>query len=165
MIPSKLTHTLPRVLCLTLVASGAIAAVAASPDEATLKRISALAVPFVPNAGQWDSRAAFKAQAFAGTLFVTKQGELVYSLPGKPVATDADGVDGGSGPSPVARERVGVRAMEKQNSLSQQRPPGWTLTETLVDASGKPRSMASAVGVVTFARSGNPERLKSAFHY
>jgi hypothetical protein len=57
-----------------------------APDHATLDKIAERSVPFVPNAGQWDARAAFAAQTFAGTLFVTKQGELVYSLPGKPIA-------------------------------------------------------------------------------
>jgi len=33
------------------------------------------------NAGQWDARAAFAAPTFAGTLFVTTDGQLVYSLP------------------------------------------------------------------------------------
>lgn len=43
-------------------------------------------VPFVPNGGQWDKQAAFAAHTFAGTLFVTTEGKLVYSLPGKPKA-------------------------------------------------------------------------------
>ncbi|MBK9608824.1 MAG: hypothetical protein IPO58_21200 [Betaproteobacteria bacterium] len=54
-----------------------------APDLAQVRqRMSALTVPFVPNAGQWDARAAFAARTFAGTLFVTTAGQLVYSLPG-----------------------------------------------------------------------------------
>ena len=40
-----------------------------------------MSVPFVPNAGQWDARAAFSAKMLNGTLFVTVDGKLVYSLP------------------------------------------------------------------------------------
>lgn len=38
-------------------------------------------VAFVPNAGRHDARVAFSAATFAGTLFVTREGELVYTLP------------------------------------------------------------------------------------
>ena len=96
---SKFARFFSRALYLSLAAGIASVAQANAPDPATLKKISALAVPFVPNAGQWDSRAAFAAQTFAGMLCVTKQGELVYSLTGKPIATDADGKDSRSAPS------------------------------------------------------------------
>ncbi len=56
----------------------------ANPSDATVsEKIAALSVPFVPNQGQWDPRAAFAAQTFAGTVFVTTEGEMVYSLRGK----------------------------------------------------------------------------------
>jgi hypothetical protein len=38
-------------------------------------------VPFVANAGQSDPRVAYSASTFSGTVFVTKDGELVYALP------------------------------------------------------------------------------------
>jgi|GEM_PF-518001 len=132
-----------RLAQLALTAFAATSAHASAPDPATLNKIAALSVPFVPNAGQWDPRAAFAAKTFAGTLFVTTEGQLVYSLPGKSAATSVHGNEGLT-PSPAARERAGVRAVEKQSSLDQRRTPGWTLTETLVDASGKPRNMASS---------------------
>lgn len=86
----KLARAASSALCLTFAAGLLSAAQAVAPDPATLKKIAALSVPFVPNAGQWDARAAFAAQTFAGTLFVTKQGELVYSLPGKPEVPPID---------------------------------------------------------------------------
>ena len=117
--------TLVRTLAL-LVAAGSVGLTqSATPDRATLDKIAALSVPFVPNAGQWDARAAFAAQTFAGTLFVTTQGELVYSLPGKPI----DDAAASTTPS-RSRERTPAA-----------RTPGWALSETLIDASGKPRSM------------------------
>jgi hypothetical protein len=41
----------------------------------------ALDLPFVPNAGQFDSRVAFRAATFAGTAYVSRDGQLVYALP------------------------------------------------------------------------------------
>ena len=131
-----------RVFQMAQLAQMALAALAATslhataPDPAALKKMAALSVPFVPNAGQWDARAAFAAQTFAGTLFVTNLGELVYSLPGKPIPAALTRADGeGIAALPVS-QRVGARAAE-------QRGPGWSLTETLIDHTGKPRSMAA----------------------
>lgn len=60
-------------------------AVPTAPNlDAVKQRINVASAPFVPNAGQWDARAAFAAKTFAGTLFVTTDGKLVYSLPAAP---------------------------------------------------------------------------------
>ncbi len=40
-----------------------------------------LQVPFIANEGQVDESVAFYAKTFGGTVFVTKNGEIVYSLP------------------------------------------------------------------------------------
>ena len=42
--------------------------------------IARLSLPFIENKGQKSSNVAFYASTFGGTLFVTKEGELVYSL-------------------------------------------------------------------------------------
>ena len=132
-----------RVFRLAQMAQMALAALAATslhataPDPAALKKMAALSVPFVPNAGQWDAKAAFAAQTFAGTLFVTKQGELVYSLPGKPIAAVPTSAGGEEIAALLKSQRGGVKAAE-------QRGPGWSLTETLIDHTGKPRSMAAS---------------------
>ena len=86
-------------------------------DAGVRQAIAQAAVPFAPNAGQWDKSAAFAARTFAGTLFVTTTGALVYSLPGKPVAVAADGPGRPGGRHPAGRTT-----------------PGWVLTETFVDA-------------------------------
>jgi hypothetical protein len=39
-----------------------------------------LAVPFIPNNGQLDSRVLYYLRTFGGSVFVTRDGELVYSL-------------------------------------------------------------------------------------
>lgn len=53
-------------------------------DSGTLKKIkdySQLTIPFIKNQGQTHSDVAFYAKTFAGTVFVDKQGEIIYSLP------------------------------------------------------------------------------------
>ena len=68
-----------RIVLSILVVTGwaaGIQLVAAAPNRPTdlaqvRESLAALPVQFVPNAGQWDSRAAFAAHTFAGTLFVT----------------------------------------------------------------------------------------------
>ena len=46
-----------------------------------LTKMSALQVPFLANEGQVDEEVSFYARTFGGTLYVTKKGEMVYSLP------------------------------------------------------------------------------------
>ena len=56
----------------------------ASPVFAKSQLQSALdkqSLPFVQNQGQKDPRVAYYARAMGGAVFVTQQGELVYSLP------------------------------------------------------------------------------------
>ncbi len=50
-------------------------------DQAQRGRLARVRVPFVENCGQLDERVAFAAPTFFGTVFVTHEGELVYSLP------------------------------------------------------------------------------------
>ena len=65
-----------------VLATTATASQTPAPTLATAQqKLAAMSVPFVPNAGQWDARAAFGAKTFAGTLFVTTDGQLVYGLP------------------------------------------------------------------------------------
>ncbi|MBK3331694.1 hypothetical protein GWK41_01275 [Persephonella atlantica] len=47
------------------------------------KKLVSLSVPFIQNQGQIDSNVKFYAKTFSGTVFLTKDGEIVYSLPKK----------------------------------------------------------------------------------
>jgi hypothetical protein len=59
------------------------AAVISTPAAvATGNPIGNAHIPFIVNRGQVDERVAFYAHTFAGTVFATRGGELVYSLPG-----------------------------------------------------------------------------------
>ncbi|MEO8137811.1 MAG: hypothetical protein ABI831_28010, partial [Betaproteobacteria bacterium] len=103
--------------CLVIGVSSVLPAFAVLDTDATQKLAKA-SVPFIHNRGQWDKTAAFGAHTFAGTLFVTTEGNLVYNLPGKLVA--------GPAPEPAHGKRA---TAEMRNG---ERTPGWVLTETFV---------------------------------
>ena len=47
-----------------------------------IQKTKKLQIPFISNEGQTDERVKYYANTFGGTVFVTKDGEIVYSLPG-----------------------------------------------------------------------------------
>ena len=125
---------LPVLAVVLLLATPALAV---SRDARIQGTLAGLRVPFVPNQGQTDPRVAYYAQTFAGTLFVTRQGELVYGLAG-PTRTTPRG-------SPPLSPG-----------------PGWTLTETFVNGVVRPRAEEpSATGVSSF-RGDAPARWQPA---
>jgi hypothetical protein len=96
-------------------------------------------VPFAVNAGQWDDRVSFAAQTFAGTAFVTRRGELVYSLPAPRTTRDVALTD----------ESPKAQADDARTKH------GWTLVERFVDSRGTtliatPNSMGDAVSPVSY---------------
>src|SRR3990170_8010399 len=46
-----------------------------------LQKTKKLQIPFIANEGQTDKKVAFYANTFGGSVFVTKDGEIVYALP------------------------------------------------------------------------------------
>ncbi|MCF6153933.1 MAG: hypothetical protein E3K36_01510 [Candidatus Brocadia sp.] len=54
------------------------------PSKAeVMQRTKKLQMPFIANEGQADERVLFYANTFGGTVFVTKDGEIVYAFPGR----------------------------------------------------------------------------------
>ena len=54
---------------------------AAMDKAAVIGRVSGLQMPFIENRGQiWDDSVRFYAKTFAGTVYVTERGEIVYSI-------------------------------------------------------------------------------------
>lgn len=109
-----------RVPLVTLVfslaaVSASLAKVPSAQTDSVRRSISGLSIPFVANEGQTDPRVAFTARTFAGTVFVTKEGRIVYSLP--PGRAERGLSNGG----------------------------GWTLTETFVAGNPQPRGGNPAV--------------------
>ena len=102
---------------------------ASEVPDTVQQKFSTLALPFVPNAGQWDRRAAFKANTLGGALFETTEGALVvYRFPGKPIVASVS----------EGRGSRGSRAR------SAERGSGSALTATLFDARGLPRPLQPA---------------------
>src|SRR3989337_651186 len=55
---------------------------ATKPTSQEFKQKTAnLQMPFIANNGQMDGQVKFYAKTFGGTVFVTKEGEIVYALP------------------------------------------------------------------------------------
>jgi len=46
-----------------------------------IQKTAKLQMPFIANNGQMDEKVKFYANTFGGTVFVTKNGEIVYALP------------------------------------------------------------------------------------
>lgn len=70
------------LFCLFLIANLLIPANAA-PDRGRIDAaLNSMRIPFTENRGQTDQTISYYANTFAGTVYVTRQGELVYTLPG-----------------------------------------------------------------------------------
>ena len=123
--------------------------------------LSGLSVPFIANQGQTDGRVAFYAPTFAGTVFVTTTGEIVYSLPmpEDPPPARAPGGPGGASssrsPAPAAENATGDRAREESPGPRSR----LVLTETLVDARApKVEGEGSSATNVSYFRGDDPSR-------
>ena len=99
-------------------------------------QLAGLRVPFIANQGQVDATVAYYAPTFAGTVFVTRQGELVYSLPGRATGT------------PRSRPRPSSNA-------------GWSLTETLVEGRARPAAWERGETNVSDFRGNDPARWRA----
>ncbi len=124
--PRQATPWRQLLATLTLATIGltplAQAAQQPAPDRAAVQQaLSGLAVPFEHNVGQFDPRVAYMAKTFAGAVFVTRDGRLTYSLPGK-VLDDPSSDD-----RPLAKA-------QRQRQRPTERGPGWALSETLIGA-------------------------------
>jgi hypothetical protein len=49
-------------------------------EQGVTNRLERLSIPFIANRGQTDPTVAFYAPTFAGTVYVTRNGQIVYSL-------------------------------------------------------------------------------------
>ena len=84
------------------------------------ERLAGVSVPFIANTGQTDDAVAYYAPTLAGTVFITRDGRIVYSLPGR---------SAGQVGMPKERPRAAASA-------------GWSLTEAPVGATGAARPAA-----------------------
>ena len=117
-------------------------ALATLPDTAVRAQLAAVRVPFLANEGQVDARVAYYASTFAGTVYVTREGKVVYSLPA--TAEDTRGRSGSGGR--VARKGAGA---------------GWSLTETPVAGRARVTAQERAAAEVNYFIGNDPSRWRS----
>jgi hypothetical protein len=111
-------------------------------EERVRKGLSRVRVPFIANAGQIDSTVAYYAPTFAGTVYVTQKGQIVYSLPG--------GEDSESDVRP-----------DIKNTRSSGKRSGWSLTETAVGGRARPKGEDRASTGVSYFVGNDPTRWRS----
>src|SRR3989304_1814169 len=81
-------------------------------------------MPFIANKGQVDEQVEFYAKTFGGTVFVTKDGEIVYALP-----KSGDGEDGETHrkAAKCAKERIEKHVSHKGTKNTEERIEGGVL--------------------------------------
>jgi hypothetical protein len=102
-------------------------AISSVPDEANKKEIlnkfKTLQIPFIENKGQIkDKKVGFYAKTMGGTFFVTKDGEMVYSLP----FSDNSQSESKNTNSGITSPKTKIQNQEQK---------GWVIQETLVGTS------------------------------
>ena len=115
------------------------------------QKMAGLAVPFEANQGQFAPEVAFAARTFAGTLFVTRGGQIVHALAGKPQQETKKQT--AAGHTPDDRTRISRTA----------HGPGWVLVESLQGAGDitPAGSQTSATRVSRFAGGVPPNQTSS----
>jgi hypothetical protein len=130
---------LSRWVCavvLLVISSPPRAGTESETRERVHRGLEGVRVPFIANAGQTDSAVAYYAPTLAGTVFVTRDGQIVYSLPGAR-ASGRRGADSPGG-------------------------SGWSLIETVVGGRARPiESGPASTGVSCFI-GNDPARWRSS---
>ncbi len=114
---------------------------AAHPDaEAVRNAMSDVTIPFQENRGQWGSQVGYRADTLEGTLWVTRDGQLVHAFPGRPlVATQTQ---------QTLRSRVNPATRMRQPPV---RGAGWSVVETFVEGHlDAPRGLEPSVTNVSY---------------
>ena len=109
----------------------------ACPDkEELVKKSQTLRMPFTANNGQVDEQVRFYAKTFGGTVFVTKEGEIVYSLPDR--KTGRQDAGGWHGQALLARAESELIVANGYSLLfradNANCPPGHAIAQSLIAA-------------------------------
>ena len=143
-------------LCAIAMAMFSVPAFADSghTKEDVMNGIGKMRVPFIANEGQMDERVAFYADTFGGTVYVTKKGEIVYSLP----KYEKDGSEGEEKEmSPHKRHEREMARHEKPRSVK-----GVVLREEIAegfkpDVAGSKKAQTK----VNYFKGNDPEQWRS----
>ena len=108
-------------------------------DQGQLReRVGGVRVPFIANRGQTNPAVAYYAPTFAGTVYVTKKGEIVYSLPASPKDTRGSAL-----------------------GVAKAFGAGWTLTEIPVRGRARVAAERPAEAQVNYFIGNDPARWRS----
>lgn len=118
-----------------------------------MQKTKKLQIPFIANDGQTDEKVKYYANTFGGTVFITKDGEIVYLLPNNSSELGVEGL-----------KSDGMRQMSEPNPKSaiQNLKSGVAVKETLVG--GRVREITGnekAVTKVSYFKGNNPSQWKS----
>jgi len=105
--------------------------------------LARLPISFVANSGQTDSAVAYSAQTFAGTVFVTRSGRIVYSLPPP------------RDPASQSSEKYSTRKESRARA-------GWSLTEVPVGDCAFPAAGRLSAAQVNSFIGDDPQRWRRA---
>src|SRR3990172_252505 len=78
-------------------------------NQEFITKTAKLHMPFIANNGQMDGQVKFYAKTFGGTVFVTKEGEIVYALPMNSSELRVQGLESGVRSQGSAVRRQGCR--------------------------------------------------------
>jgi hypothetical protein len=120
----------------------------AGVEERVKSSLANLQIPFIENKGQVHEDVAFYAKTFGGTVFVTKDGRLVYRLP-----------EGSSG-----KEDLGEHGKISKVDVKKDAQPGRAvaLKESLVGAKIKEvKGESPSITRVSYFKGNDPSRWKS----
>ncbi|MHC4943210.1 MAG: DUF7948 domain-containing protein [Planctomycetota bacterium] len=129
--PDRGSHLSSRlILVITLFITmmfSSPSAFTAGADEIPTPDLEKVQVPFLANRGQFPDQVLCYARTFAGTVFVTQEGSIVYALPHADPSTEIKGwcleeslVNGSAGP--IKREDPGTASV---NSFKGNDPRRW----------------------------------------
>ncbi|MBI2571446.1 MAG: hypothetical protein HYV63_30935 [Candidatus Schekmanbacteria bacterium] len=118
---------------------------AAPTSEEVAERLAQVVVPFIDNEGQVDERVAYYAQTFAGAVFVTHEGELVYALPPRPERGEE--LQGG-----VAHAAMGAGEPEAASGS------GWAIVERFAGGTPSPAGGEVSPTNLSFFIGNDPDR-------
>jgi hypothetical protein len=108
--------------------------------------LAGVAVPFIANAGQTDEAVAFYASTFAGKVFVTRDGDIVYSLPGKDASSKGRPLKAASAGWSLTEAPVGTAGETRPRPVARKPAP----TQVSYFLGNDPSARTSGVSTSTY---------------
>lgn len=149
----------PAILLLAMSLAPALFAEQSGTTKSTrpevVQKTKGLHIPFIANKGQVNKRVKFYASTFGGTVFVTKDGQIVYSLPIFSGGTEIIHEDP-KGNDQKRRANDGVHDEKtRRGVVIKEKFVGGNIINTTIAGEGK------AITNVNYFKGGDPSRWKT----